>query len=198
MERQFLYTDQSSIDSNTNYVENAISIIYPYFERYKTLNLPELTSEDLEEFIKNPKSFFVKILSNGETLKIGQMALDPLKLYDLLPIPEEVKQLADDLISFSGENSFNSYPLQYVSVSENELIVDPKYIADTKIRFTYYTENDDQNKALELILRIAEDLNTLKAIGKKPYFYLKNLIEDCFKEKEGNIVFGNIKAIRKF
>ena len=203
MTKQFLYTDESGKRSNLEYVQNAINAINPYFERYKVLDLPVLTSEQLEEFTKTPKSFFVKILSDGETLKIGQMELEPSKVYELFPVPEEIKILVNDLESFQRQQNFSSYayPLQYISVSENQLIINPEYVEKITNDFTYYTQTEEQNQALELIKKITEDLNTLKALGKKPFFYYKKLMENCFKEKDtnaGTVIYENIKVVREF
>lgn len=203
MTKQFLYKDEAGIRSNLDYVETVITAITPYFESYKALNLPVLTPQELEEFIKNPKAFFVKILSNGETLKIGQMELEPSKIYELFPVQEEIKTLVNDLESFQRQQNFSNYifPLRYISVSENQLIINPEYVEKITSDFTYYTQTEEQNQALELMKRITEDLNTLKGLGKKPFFYYKRLMENCFKEKDtnaGNVIYENIKVVREF
>lgn len=204
MTKQFLYTDESGIRSNIEYVETAIRIINPLFEKYKTLGLQEIKAENLKEFLDSPKAFFVKILSQGESLKVGQMELEPAKIYELFPVPVEIKSLVDEIESFIRESNFMSsyaYPLQYIDVVENELIVLESYRTSITEKFTYYTETEEQNQALELLQKITADLNTLKGLGKKPFFYYKKLMESCFKEKDtnaGNVIYENIMVVRDF
>lgn len=204
MTKQFLYKDESGINSNLGYIETAINTIKPFFERFQALNLQTTTPINLNDFIGNPKAFFVNILADGETLKIGQMELEPEKIYELFPVSEDIKQLVTDLLSFNRQSNFtgnNGYSLQHIIVSQNELSISEAYVNDVTDRHTFYTETEEQNQALELLQKITVDLNTLHNLGKKPFRYFDKLIQTCFKEKtiDNEIVMTeNIKVVRNF
>ena len=92
MENNFLYIDQQEINNKVTPVQSAISEFKSFYERYKKLNLKELQSEDLQEFFKTPKTFFLNVLTGGESLSVGQLKLDPEKVYDLSPRPSGVDE----------------------------------------------------------------------------------------------------------
>lgn len=167
--KTLLYTDQNNIDANIQSITNAISVLNPYFNRYKDLGLIEMTTENFKEFVQNPKAFFVKTLSNGETLKIGQLELDPIKVYELFPLPDGVDNLVNDIENMKFEFSNYSYAIQYIIIQENELVVNPNYVNEVTERNTFYAETPDQEKAIVILKRVAQDLTTLKALQKKSY-----------------------------
>lgn len=144
--------------------------------------MPEITTENFSEYIQNPKSFFVKVLSNGETLKIGQLELNPLKVYDLFPLPDGVDDLVNDIENMKFEFSNYSYAIQHIVIQENELVVSNTYINEATTRNTFYAETPDQEKAIVILNRIAQDLTTLKALQKKQYRNPNQWVLESFKE----------------
>lgn len=199
-----LHKDQYTIDNEINSMNNAISHFNEFYERYKALNLPQMETKDLPEFLNNPKTFFVKILAEGKTLKIGKLELDPSKVYDLFPLPEGTNELVEDIEKMMGDNSMvNSYRygIQYISIYENGLIINPDHVEYITNKNTYYTETTDQMNALEIANRIAKDLTDLKALQKKAFRNPREWVNELFREKNtnGKIDYStNLMEIRRY
>lgn len=180
--KTLLYTDEHNINANIQSIENAISVLNPYFNRYKDLGLTEMNTENFKEFIQNPKAFFVKTLSNGETLKIGQLELDPIKVYELFPLPDGVDDLVNDIENMKFEFSNYSYAIQHIIIQENKLVVNPNYVNEVTERNTFYAETPDQESAIVILKRVAQDLTTLKALQKKSYRNPNQWVLESFTE----------------
>ncbi|MEG2309770.1 hypothetical protein [Chryseobacterium sp.] len=180
--KTLLYIDQNNINANIQSIENAISVLNPFFIRYNNLELPEMLTENFTEFIQTPKVYFVKILSAGETLKIGQLELDPVKVYDLFPLPDGVNELVNDIENMKFEFSNYSYAIQHIIIQENKLVVNPNYVNEVTERNTFYVETPDQESAIVILKRVAQDLTTLKALQKKSYRNPNQWVLESFTE----------------
>ena len=187
MEKTFLYIDRQQINDKIAPAKTLISELKIFYERYKSLNLKELNTDDLDEFFKTPKTFFLNVLTGGESLSVGQLKLDTEKVYDLSPRPEGVDDLVNDITK-----KVNDYGIQrnyignlpYLSILNNELIVNPEYINEWTEMFTYYTTTEDQHNALILLTKIAKDLTELKALLKQPIYgdgtFVENILRGGF------------------
>lgn len=180
--KTLLYIDQNNINANIQSIENAISVLNPFFIRYNNLELPEMLTENFTEFIQTPKVYFVKILSAGETLKIGQLELDPVKVYDLFPLPDGVNELVNDIENMKFEFSNYSFAIQHIVINESNLIVNPTYINSVTETNTFYAETPDQETAIVILNRVAQDLTTLKTLQKRSYLNPNRWVVESFTE----------------
>ena len=202
MENKFLYIDQQEINNKVTPVQSVISEFKSFYERYKKLNLKELQSENLQEFFKTPKTFFLNVLTGGESLSVGQLKLDPEKVYDLSPRPSGVDELVADITKkindYHIQRSYLPY-LEYISISDEDLIVNPDYKKELTEKFTYYTTTEDQNKALTILTRLSSDLNELKKLSKRPIYGDGNFVENILKGGDHNSPFSpNLKTVLAF
>jgi len=182
-----LHKDKHKINNEINAIKQTINILNPLYERFKELEISEMQPEEFTEFINHPKTFFVKILSQGKSLKIGKLELNPEKVYELFPLPTGVKELVEDLERLIKNNdflSYNAFNIQHISISENELIVSENYVERITNKHTFYAETENQLKALEVLNRIANDLTELQSLKKKQFINPREWLQEVFKEKE--------------
>lgn len=204
MKKVFLHKDESNIFRQIESINGMIGSLNQLFDRYKTLGLPNMKTEDFKEFIMNPKAFFIKILTNGETLKIGQLELDVQKVYELFPLPNGVNELVTDIIKFNTQTYFQThyaFNIKNVEIIENELCICSKFKQLLEDTHTFYTETEDQNTALTLLKRIAKDLTALKALQKGNFYNPQDWIKESLIEKktEKGIEYSeNLEKIRLF
>lgn len=204
MKKVFLYKDESNIFRRIESINGMIGSLNQLFDRYKTLGLPDMKTEDFKEFIMNPKAFFIKILTNGETLKIGQLELDVQKVYELFPLPNGVNELVTDIIKFNTQTYFQThyaFNIKNVEIIENELCICSKFKQLLEDTHTFYTETEDQNTALTLLKRIAKDLTALKALQKGNFYNPQDWIKESLIEKKtekGIKYTENLEKIRLF
>ncbi|WP_028123276.1 hypothetical protein [Epilithonimonas tenax] len=204
MAKVLLWKDEVTIYRNIESVKGTIAGLKTFFERYKGLGLSDMQTEDLKDFINNPKNFFVKILTNGESLKIGQLELNPQKVYDLFPLPDGVNDLVVDINNFTAEYSYSgsySYNIQHIKIVENQLTVSNEYIDSQNEKMTYYTESEDQEKAVTLLKRIAKDVTSLKALQKGSFYNPQDWIKESLIEKKtetGIEYTENLQKVRLF
>ncbi len=205
MEKTFLYIDQLAINKKLNSVKTTIQIISKYFVKYNEIaGLPPMITEDLVNFIKTPRSFFIKILTNGETLKIGSLDLDTTKVYDLLANkPIEVENLVKELDSLNSDYlTVNNYfgELKFIEIKNGNLEVSSDYVEELNNTFTYYTESEDQQEALTIMNEVAAKLSELKQLQKKGFYYNEGTwIDHLFKvQSDYKTVKANIPEVRKF
>lgn len=199
--KTLLYKDQNNITANIQSIENAISVLNPYYERYKALGMPEITTQNFSEYIINPKAFFVKILSNGETLNLGSLELDPVKAYELFPLSDEVKTLVNDIENMKFEFSNYSFAIKHIVINENNLTVNPAYINSITEQNTFFAETPDQETAIIILNRVAQDLTTLKNLQKKSYLNPNRWIEESFTEphKDNKTEYvADLKVIKNY
>ena len=204
MKKVFLYKDESNIFRRIESINGMIGSLNQLFDRYKTLGLADMKTEDFKEFIMNPKAFFIKILTNGETLKIGQLELDVQKVYELFPLPNGVNELVTDIIKFNTQTYFQThyaFNIKNVEIIENELCICSKFKQLLEDTHTFYTETEDQNTALTLLKRIAKDLTALKALQKGNFYNPQDWIKESLIEKKtekGIEYTENLEKIRLF
>lgn len=204
MKRVFLYKDESNIFRRIESVNGMIGTLNELFDKYKALSLPDMKTEDFKEFIMNPKAFFIKILTNGETLKIGQLELDTQKVYDLFPLPAGVNELVNDIVNFNTQTYFQSHYAQNINnikILNNELCICDKFKQHIEDTHTFYTETEDQNTALTLLKKIAKDLTALKALQKGGFYNPQDWIKESLIEKKtekGIEYTENLQKIRLF
>ena len=202
MDKVFLYIDQQEINRSISPVTTAISEFQSFYERYKGLNIKELNSEDLQEFFKKPKTFFLNVLTGGANLSVGQLKLDPEKVYDLSPRPPGVDELVTDItMKITDYNIQRNYLglLDHLTISNNELVVNPDYVKELTESFTYHTTTEDQNKALDLLIKVASDLTELKALLKRPIYGDGTFVENILIGGYNDVPFSpNLKTILAF
>lgn len=203
MEKQLLYTDQSKINQSKTKITSAINAFKPFFEEYKQLNIGDLKTEDLKTFFIKPKEFFMMLLTKGENLKVGDLMLDPEKLYELLQKPEGVEDLVNNIEKTIRLDEFRLNHIGYIDhiiVSEGQMLINPEYIRELTDKYTFYTETSDQLKAFELVKRIAEDFSELKNLLKEPeYAYYDDFRTFMIKESNDAKKYdSNIEAIARY
>lgn len=198
----FLYIDQQTIDFNLDSIKSAITVFTPFFNRYKELNLPELTDLNFSEFFTSPKTFLVQKLTNGETLKLGSLEIDPIKAFDLFPLPESVHELIQAIENSKTSNEItgaNLWGLSKILIVDNDLTINPTYIAELTDKYTYKTESADQDNALQLMTEIAENITALKVLQKKTFSNSQDWVNDLLKtDSEKKVFFPNLKVVRNF
>lgn len=202
MDKVFLCIDQQEINNKVAPVKTAIAEFKPFYERYKALNLKEMVTTDLHEFIYTPKTFFLNVLTGGESLKIGQLQLDPEKVYDLSPRPVGVDELVSDITKKINDYSIQRNYLgqvQNMEIVKNELIVSTVYVSEIKQMFTYYAETEDQKTALNLLIRVSEDLTKLQTLRKQDIYGEGNFVENILRGGNGTLPYlPNLKTILAF
>lgn len=201
MDKVFLCTDQQQINNKLSMVNSAISEFKPFYERYKALNLKVMVTEDLQEFLTTPKTFFLNVLTGGDCLNVGQLQLDPEKVYDLSPRPPGVDALVSDITNKITDYSIQrNYigQIQYMAISDNRLDVSPGYIDELNQSFTYYAETEDQKNALIILNRVTEDMNTLRDLRKEPMYGENTFAEHLIGGFHGSPFKANLKNILGF
>lgn len=204
MKKVFLYRDEANIFRQIETATGFKNSVQHFFTTYKELGLPEMKTEDIVDFITNPKVFFVKILTAGETLKIGQLELNPQKVYDLFPLPPGVNELVVDIQNYTAEHQFDLrhlHHLKNIAIVDNELCICSTFKQRIEDTHTYYTETEDQNNALTLLKKIAKDLTSLKALQKGNFYNPKDWIKECLietKTDKGIEYTEKLEKIRQF
>lgn len=202
MDNNFLYTDVTNINKEIGTIETAIVEIKPLFESFKKLNLGTLDANDIEKFINTPKTYFLDLLTKGESLKVGSLTLNPEKVYDLSPRPDGVDELVKRIVSKKDQDFSNRRILPYlqrITIINNELAVNSIYRDEITKRFTYYADTPDKIRALELITEIAEKTTELKSISKNLQYSDIDFRELIITRALDNITYKpNLKAIQSY
>lgn len=202
MDNNFLYTDVTNIGNEIGTIETAILEIKPLFESFKKLNLGILDPNDIEKFINTPKTYFLDLLTKGESLKVGNLTLDPEKVYDLSPRPEGVDELVQRII-IKKDQDFSTRRilpyLQHITIVNNELAVNSIYRDKITKSFTYYADTPDKMRALKLITEIAEKTTELKSISKKLQYSDIDFRELIINQQSDYRTYKpNLKAIQSY
>lgn len=169
MEKKFLYVNKQELNNVLSEVESALVGFKPFFDKAKEIGINSIKSENLDEFFRNPKSYFLQTLTKGQTLKVGDLELDSAKVYDLATRPDGLDELVTKIEGLKIDNIFVRHYFRHLpnlAVVENELIIDPKFIEDQTEIYTVYADTENRLKALALIKNISAELTVLKSIQK--------------------------------
>lgn len=170
MEKQLAYRNQRQINEDVEKIKTSAKWHFQNFvDRYNSISiLPTLESDDLVEFMDNPKSFLVLKLTNGETLNVGELKLSSEKVYDLLDRPAEVDQLVNDIQTLNSDYSYQSNHRQnlvFFDIIENKLVVKESIVNEITEKYSSYIETENQFRALEIANDIVLKINELFKIG---------------------------------
>jgi hypothetical protein len=204
-EKRLIGRDEKSIEKTTEAFKFAVSELntlavnwQEYFDEKFT---PEKVSEilltkDISHLIQ---SHFV-LTRNNERAKLARKGEYKLShLIDETPIPP-FEHLKNDIISFrAGLNA-----RKFADELENniaKLYIDEQYVfpeamkTAIEAKHTYYTANENENAALELVENVCNSLNAINDLGGNisgadlPY-----MLQSCIITGKGDKTFGELQS----
>lgn len=184
MEAPFLYKDTSRIANILNLVKEAIRDINPIFTAYNQLELKTIDGEELQILLTSPKTFFLNLLTNGETLKVGSLTLDPEKVYELSPRPDGVDSLVNIIENENRKDHFRLYhvaQIKNIDIVNNELVINEDYKKSVESENTYHADTPEKKRAYDLLIKITQDLSELRQsavnIDNLPTDFLEHMVK---------------------
>ena len=173
MNKILLTVNKELINSDTEKVNSTIREFSPFYERFKSLNIGELKTEDLNKFLRSPKEYFLNLFTKGESLNVGELKLDSKKVYELLDKPEEVELLVKDLELKIKEpyilrNCLSQ--IENIEIVDDKMNVKKDYLQSLEEKHSIYADTEDQVRAYEILNQIAKNFEELMKLQKKPFF----------------------------
>ncbi|WP_312342944.1 hypothetical protein [Chryseobacterium binzhouense] len=211
MEKLLAYRNDYEINQLINKYNDAAKFYFnDFIKRYQSISiLPELQTDDLVDFFRNPKSFFLLKLTKGETLKVGDLKLSSEKVFELLERPEEIDMLINDIEALKRDRKYmgeyGSF-IVYFEICEGILKIKQNRINEVIEKYSRYIESEKQIKALKMANSLVSQINELLTLcdvskleifgnGNNPY---KAPLERIFKGTGGTnkrIYEVNLKSI---
>ena len=152
--------------------DRAKKVYQPLIDQYHTLNISTLTTEDLDVFFNNPKSFFVTLLTKDEPLTLGGVKLQAEKVYEFMERPTGLDAFVEKLINYKidapkiGFNSEYLGNLEYYEIIDNKLQITEVYKDEIVEMTNYYATTENQLKAFNLINEVINKLGEFNSIWK--------------------------------
>lgn len=204
-EKKLIGRDEKSIEKTTEAFKYSVrelnDLAVNWQEYFGEKFTPEKVSEilltkDISHFIQ---SHFV-LTRNNERAKLARKGEYKLShLIDETPIPP-FEHLKNDIISFrAGLNA-----RKFADELENnidKLYIDEQYVfpdemqAAIEAKHTYYTRDEYENAALELVENVCNSLNALNDLGLSVSSSdLPVAIQQCVSDVEGNKTYSQLQS----
>jgi hypothetical protein len=157
-----------------------LKVYQPLIDQYHTLNISVLTTEDLESFFNNPKSFFVTLLTKDEPLTLGGVKLQAEKVYEFMERPTGLDAFVEKLTNYKNDAVNIGIKIEFLGdfqpyeIINNKLQLTADYKAEILDFTSYYATTENQLLAFNLINEVITKLGEFNTIWKDIPIMLKD------------------------
>lgn len=186
--------------------DRAKKVYQPLIDQYHTLNISTLTTEDLDVFFNNPKSFFVTLLTKDEPLTLGGVKLQAEKVYEFMERPTGLDAFVEKLINYKIEDQNKSSNreflgnLEYYEIVDNKLQITENYKDEIEDLTTYYAKTENQLNAYNLITDIISKIEDFNKLWNETSLTLEadRLITIGYSSENKNKMYLNVDQLLRY
>lgn len=186
--------------------DRAKKVYQPLIDQYHTLNISTLTTEDLDVFFNNPKSFFVTLLTKDEPLTLGGVKLQAEKVYEFMERPTGLDAFVEKLINYKIEAQNKSSNreflgnLEYYEIVDNKLQITENYKDEIEDLTTYYAKTENQLNAYNLITDIISKIEDFNKLWNETSLILEadRLITIGYSSENKNKMYLNVDQLLRY
>jgi hypothetical protein len=164
----FIYKNDQKIKQELQALENVKLYFQNVCDKFTALNLLEPEQElNLSSLFENPKYYVLEIATKGEVLKMGNIEISKTKAFEMLELPESVKEFITEIVSDTERRKHYVQQVHNVEVKKGVVNFATSLIDEIHQRHSVYTDTKDKQKAWELMQSISNSLNELRTISRK-------------------------------
>lgn len=172
---RFLYCDGDYISKNRKYNEEKIPALNECLEETQKLFDKALNIKEKTEILQFGWQKVVEMLRKGSQFPNA-------RIQTLLELMGKDGALAEKVLTEHSPKFLDNIFL----ISENSVELSPRYIKDLEDRCTYYTTSQAQNEKLDIITKMANELNEAIDVG----IIYKNQIPGIIKSTSKLLGYG--------
>lgn len=171
-----VYLSEHSLDMSVATQESRIEYYQDIINRILALNLGVVFGKnDLTPLLADPMKFLLGQIIK-EPLTIGGIELDKDKVFELLKLPKELKNIINSIDTTKNLNDnrfperlYHHYTKNYFINENNVVEVTPEVLDSLREKHTIYLMSEKQKKAYDALNRIKTALEELKGVKDFPY-----------------------------
>lgn len=182
MKKILIHTDHNRSKQLTTKRKVHLEDLNEILSEYNKLGLDELTGNEFQELISNPKSVVFDKINNGEAASIGGLPINKHKALELVTMPAGFHQLEALIESFKRSRSDYSTHLCHVDIVDNEVVI-KQCVIDADIEAgKIYLQTEKEKTLFDFLEGVISLAN--EKFGKRPYD-LGNLISSKISFNNG-------------
>lgn len=205
MAKQLIFKDENRIIELQNEITEKLEFLQIHLAPVFALKPTPVNINDLNELCIDSKAFFTNILIPDGT-EINGLNLNKTKLFEMLELPENVKNDILIIENFLKDWSNTGRYLQFMEVEENQLKVTAKYLAEIEAQNSIYIETEADKAIFNAVTTMQTNMQTILQNQKTANLFNIKLLKQLFivghdfdgSPTGGKVVFDiNYKYFRK-
>lgn len=156
-----VFVNRQNLDNMLNSYKDGAGYLQSFVNAYQSLDIGNLEKNELEQLLKDPKTFLFGKILGDRTVDLGGVKLDNEKLFDIVEKPKGL----DELMSLINEHYHRkeSINLRDYQINEaNQVVVSEERKEALEYLNSVYLTTETQKNAHKALVSIAENLEILK------------------------------------
>ena len=205
MAKQLIFKDENRIIELQNEITEKLEFLQTHLAPVFALKPTPVNISDLNSLCIDSKAFFTDILIPDGT-EINGLNINKTKLFEMLELPENVKNDIFIIEDFLKDWKNTGRYLQFMEVEENQLKVTEKYLAEIEAQNSIYIETEADKAIFNAVTEIKNNMEIIWENKSGDYPFNLNLFKELFIVGDdfgglptgGNYTFAiNYKYFRK-